>query len=67
MEEAMEEAMGEGVSMRVVLKDLLEGEPAVFTPIQAEGRVRSSSKSIRASATPGPFSKADSIPRIPRL
>ena len=57
----------EEVSAGVVLKDLLEAEPAVFTPIQAEGRVRSSSKLIRVNATAGPFSRVASIPRIPRF
>ena len=40
------------------------GGPAVFTSIRAGGRVRSSSGPIAASATPGPFSKVASIPRI---
>ena len=39
-------------------------EAARYISIRAGARVRSSSRPIAASATPGPFSKAASIPRI---
>ena len=59
--------VGEKALARAVLKYLLEAETAGLHLSKPRARVRSSSKSIRASATPGPFSKVASIPRIPRV
>ena len=47
-----------------LVKFLPVAEAARYISIRAGARVRSSSRPIAASAIPGPFSKAASIPRI---